>query len=247
LGDPRFDPDHWHLPAEPDFGFVRIPAGPFLMGTREEDVERVTRVLGKKPDHDEINPRPETYVDEFYIARYPVTVAQFRAFVEDRRAADPGFKLTDEDALNGLPTHPVRYVTWHEAMAYCKWLTEKMQEARAKNQEPRTKPSFLNSQFFILNFPAQRGRVGESRPRRAAAPDSRLPRRRFVDRQPQPFAHLHLGGRPARPGQGQLRRHRHRHGQPGRLLPERGQPVWLRGHDRQRVGVDAQRIQAVSV
>ncbi|BCX03610.1 MAG: hypothetical protein KatS3mg053_1548 [Candidatus Roseilinea sp.] len=174
LGDPRFDPDHWHLPAEPDFGFVRIPAGPFLMGTREEDVERVTRVLGKKPDHDEINPRPETYVDEFYIARYPVTVAQFRAFVEDRRAADPGFKLTDEDALNGLPTHPVRYVTWHEAMAYCKWLTEKMQEARAKNQEPSPLFSILNSSFSI-SLPS------EAEWEKAARGGLRLPTPDFLD------------------------------------------------------------------
>ncbi|MCS6846607.1 MAG: SUMF1/EgtB/PvdO family nonheme iron enzyme [Anaerolineae bacterium] len=178
LGDPRFDPNYWHLPAEPDFGFVRVPAGPFLMGTRKEDIGRMKRVLGYEPREDKINPRPETYVDEFCIARYPVTVAQFRAFVADRRVADPDFRLANENALNGLPTHPVSWVTWHQAMAYCKWLEEKLRELRTKNQDSAVEPPFLNSQFSIFNFLAERGRVGESRARRPTSPLSHWERGR---------------------------------------------------------------------
>lgn len=33
LGDPRFDPDFFYLPDEDNFGFIEIPAGPFLMGS----------------------------------------------------------------------------------------------------------------------------------------------------------------------------------------------------------------------
>jgi formylglycine-generating enzyme required for sulfatase activity len=75
LGDPRFRDDAWYLPAEPLLGFVKIPAGPFLMGSEK------TRDPGA---FDEEVPQHEVTLPDYYIARYPVTVAQFRAFVEDR-------------------------------------------------------------------------------------------------------------------------------------------------------------------
>ena len=37
LGAPRFRADAWFLPDEPLLGFVSIPAGPFLMGSSDED------------------------------------------------------------------------------------------------------------------------------------------------------------------------------------------------------------------
>jgi hypothetical protein len=56
---------------------------------------------------------------EFYIARYPVTVAQFRAFVEAT-----GLAIGDADALADPDSRPVRRVSWHEALAWCDWLNE---------------------------------------------------------------------------------------------------------------------------
>ncbi len=103
LGDPRFRPDAWYLPNEPLLGFVKIPAGPFLMGEGEEQHELV--------------------LPEYYIARYPVTVAQFKAFVDDS-----GHKPDDPVSLQGLPNHPVVSVTWYDAIAYCKWLTKRWRE-----------------------------------------------------------------------------------------------------------------------
>jgi hypothetical protein len=47
LGDPRFDADLCHLPcryrgeAEPLFGFVEIPPGPFWMGSEQGYKEAV--------------------------------------------------------------------------------------------------------------------------------------------------------------------------------------------------------------
>ena len=55
----------------------------------------------------------------FYIARYPVTVTQFGAFVEAT-----GFRVGDADALRDPDSWPLRYVAWHEALAYCDWLSE---------------------------------------------------------------------------------------------------------------------------
>jgi Sulfatase-modifying factor enzyme 1 len=73
LGDPRFHVDAWYLPDEPLLGFVEIPEGPFLMGSKKGDL-RVRK--------NELDQHPVT-LPRYYIARYPVTVAQFQAFVQD--------------------------------------------------------------------------------------------------------------------------------------------------------------------
>jgi formylglycine-generating enzyme required for sulfatase activity len=117
LGDPRFDPGRFHLPADEMLGFVQIPAdAAFKIGTRASDAERVAEIIEYDVPDSEINDAI-TPTPAFCIARYPVTVAQFRAFVDE---AD--FKPGDENALRDPDSRPVRYVNWREAMAYCEWL-----------------------------------------------------------------------------------------------------------------------------
>jgi formylglycine-generating enzyme required for sulfatase activity len=125
LGDPRFEPERLYLPADPDLGFVRIPADPdFRVGSRRAERKRVAKAAGDNPSDHEINDAL-TPTPEFWIARYPVTVAQFRAFVE----ADDngGFELVDADALRDPETRPVRWVSWEEARAYADWLQRRLQ------------------------------------------------------------------------------------------------------------------------
>ncbi|HEY5864433.1 MAG TPA: formylglycine-generating enzyme family protein, partial [Candidatus Tectomicrobia bacterium] len=115
LGDPRFRDDAWYLPAEPLLGFRRIPAGPFLMGSDPgRDADAYDR---EQPQHTVDLPY------EYYMARYPVTVAQFETFVQAS-----GYKPENEDCLRGLPNHPVVWVNWHDALAYCEWLTAQLWE-----------------------------------------------------------------------------------------------------------------------
>jgi formylglycine-generating enzyme required for sulfatase activity len=108
LGDPRFDPDLWYLPKEPLLGFVKVPAGPFQMGDDLHEVE----------------------VPTFYIARYPVTVAQFYVFVEAS-----SYEPEDRSCLIGLANHPVLRVSRNDALAYCKWLGERLRERQADSGE----------------------------------------------------------------------------------------------------------------
>ena len=112
LGDPRFRPDAFYLPDEPLLGFIHIPAGRFIMGS------------DKKIDpqaYDSEAPQHEVDLGEYYIARYPVTVAQFKAFVDQS-----GYKPDTQRCLEGLSNHPVMYVTWYNALAYCDWLTTRL-------------------------------------------------------------------------------------------------------------------------
>ena len=108
LGDLRFDPERWYLPKEQNLGFVHIPAGKFIMGSKESQYD------DEKPQH-------ELNLPEYWLAKYPVTVAQYRAFVDAS-----GYKTTDKNSLNGVANHPVIYVTWYDALEYCKWLNKQL-------------------------------------------------------------------------------------------------------------------------
>ncbi|MGH7947405.1 MAG: formylglycine-generating enzyme family protein, partial [Opitutaceae bacterium] len=110
-----------HLPADDMLGFVCIPADPeFKIGTRRADAKRVAGIIGAGVPDREINDAP-TPTPEFYIARYPVTVAQFRAFVEAK-----GVEIGDADALRDPDSRPVRWVSWHGAREYCDWLNDQL-------------------------------------------------------------------------------------------------------------------------
>lgn len=125
LGDPRFDPARFYLPADDALGFVHIPADPnYRIGTRRADQKRLG--AEKNEINDAVTPTPA-----FYIARYPVTVAQFRAYLEAT-----GGKAEAADALRDPDNRPVRYVDWFEALAYCRWL----------NQALLTEPALADSQ-----------------------------------------------------------------------------------------------------
>jgi formylglycine-generating enzyme required for sulfatase activity len=112
LGDLRFREDFWFLLDESLLGFVEIPAGEFLMGSDPEKD-------GISEEDEE--PQYTAYLPTYYIARYPVTVGQFRSFIEDS-----GYKPSDFNCLNDIPTHPVRLITWYDALDYCHWLTGKL-------------------------------------------------------------------------------------------------------------------------
>lgn len=112
LGDPRFNPDLLYLPDEHLLGFVHILAGHFTMGS---DKEKDTHA------YDDELPQHKVELGDYYIARYPVTAAQFKTFVEVS-----GYNDVYPDALSGLPNHPVVNVTWYDAIAYCDWLTTQL-------------------------------------------------------------------------------------------------------------------------
>ncbi len=112
IGDPRFDPERWYLPKGEDYGFVTIKAGEFQMGSTKDDSEAL----------DSEFPRHKVKVPEFYISRYPVTVSQFSLFIEDS-GYDAG-----KDWQRGADNHPVVYVSWNDASAYCDWLSKKLND-----------------------------------------------------------------------------------------------------------------------
>jgi formylglycine-generating enzyme required for sulfatase activity len=147
LGDPRFDQQYYCLPADDNYGFIHIAADAnFKIGTRKSDAKRITEFTGSNAGDEELNDEL-TPTDEFYIARYPVTVAQFRAFVEATQ-----FEVGDDDALRDADTHPVRYVNWHEARKYCDWLHKEFATSDALK---RSRIARLISQGWQVTLPSE--------------------------------------------------------------------------------------------
>ena len=108
LGDPRPD-----VMTVDGMQFCAVPSGSFMMGSGNEDQEA--------PDGEQ--PRHQFDISyDYWLGRYPVTVAQWQEYVEDS-GHEPG----DKDSLNDPFNRPVRYVTWHEAVAFCQWLTDRWQ------------------------------------------------------------------------------------------------------------------------
>jgi len=111
--DPRFrGPEQWCLPADDMAGFVEIPAGPFVMGSNEARDPQAG-------DEETVQHRVE--LPEFLMARFPVTVGQFRAFIQAT-----GARLREEDGLREPATRPMTRVRLAEAVAYCAWLDREL-------------------------------------------------------------------------------------------------------------------------
>lgn len=119
--------------------FVRVPAGEFWMGSDEDD-----------PDaYDDEKQRHKVYLDVYWIGKYPVTNAQYAAFVEatgyQTQAEKAGyswvwdFQKKGWKKANGLywkkpridqgdivkqSDHPVVHVSWKDAQAFCLWASK---------------------------------------------------------------------------------------------------------------------------
>jgi formylglycine-generating enzyme len=96
-------------PLEKEFipGMVPIPGGHFLMGSDDG-------MDNEKPVH-------RVWVDGFSLGKFPVTNREYKIFVDDKHAEGPPFW---SEPMFSHPEKPVVGVSWHDANAYCNWLSE---------------------------------------------------------------------------------------------------------------------------
>jgi hypothetical protein len=91
----------------PDIDWVEIPAGPFLFG--EKDRQQTIEL------------------ERFYISRYPITHAQYQAFIEaggyrDERWWVDLIQPEPKESYWQQANRPRETVDWYEAVAFTRWL-----------------------------------------------------------------------------------------------------------------------------
>jgi formylglycine-generating enzyme required for sulfatase activity len=121
------------LPATPEFvnsigmRFVRIEPGSFQMGNDaalNEDIVKVTEIGNDVkiwlPEHGDNDERPVhnvTITKPFYMATTEISNKQFERY--ERRHA----LLRGKDGFSIDPDEAVVFVSWHDATAFCEWLS----------------------------------------------------------------------------------------------------------------------------
>jgi formylglycine-generating enzyme required for sulfatase activity/serine/threonine protein kinase len=90
---------------------VRVGAGEFLMGS---DPKRDSLAYGDE------QPQRRVHLEEYWMGRYPVTNAQYQAFVAATGKGAPSH-WSEGNIPKGKETHPVVEVNWDDAAAFCEW------------------------------------------------------------------------------------------------------------------------------
>jgi len=157
LGDPRFGVAVAAAVegegAVPEMAWVAVPGTALVRESgRYPGFEGFKLGNGLKPDAEfarqneawSSDAQP-VHMEAFYLAAYPVTVAQYRPFVEgdgydnDKYWTKSGWAWRQkenrdqpwlwDDRRWTVDNHPVVGVTWYEAVAYCRWLAKRLRTA----------------------------------------------------------------------------------------------------------------------
>ena len=115
----------------PDIVWCEVPAGKFIMGSTDDSLV----FYGKE------TPQRFLSLERFSISKYTVTNTQYTAFVQDGGYTEKwrhcwtqaGWRekrnRTEPQKWGGvydLPNHPAVLISWYEAVAFCRWLSQKL-------------------------------------------------------------------------------------------------------------------------
>lgn len=115
--------------AEPN-EMILIPAGEFIRGTDQ-------RLSDEGPQHN-------VWLGNFYIDKYEVTNLQYQQFINTTHRKSPDH-FENRTFPEGKADHPVTFVSWHDAKAYCAAVgkrlpTDQEWEKAARGTDGRTYP-----------------------------------------------------------------------------------------------------------
>ncbi|MFK7864666.1 MAG: formylglycine-generating enzyme family protein [Pseudohongiellaceae bacterium] len=131
-----FDQEAWFLPDDNAWGFVEIPAGSFTMGSNPA----IDSMAYGNEQWSRRQRQGNVELPLYYISRYETTVAQFKAYLADTE------KSSEALNLGVAGNFPIAGVTWSEALAYARWLEQKLRQSA---ETPTELKAFLDAGAHI--------------------------------------------------------------------------------------------------
>ncbi|RKS73093.1 formylglycine-generating enzyme required for sulfatase activity [Actinomadura pelletieri DSM 43383] len=119
----------------PDLEWVDVPGGRVRLGLEEEAFAEALRLGGSREFLAPETPSYEISLDGFRISKHPVTAAQYAAFWADEGGAsdERWWEAGGWPISSGPPVvppaernHPATEVSWYEAMAFARWLSDRL-------------------------------------------------------------------------------------------------------------------------
>src|SRR5262245_20839611 len=104
---------------EVTFEMVPIPGGTYVMGSPESE-------KGRGADE---GPQHPVQVKPFWMGKCEVTWEEYDCYWKGDATTEPTPPYADETFGYGREGRPVICITWHAAMEYCRWLSEKTGKA----------------------------------------------------------------------------------------------------------------------
>jgi formylglycine-generating enzyme required for sulfatase activity len=131
---------------------VTVPAGEFIRGTD-----------ARLPDE---GPQHRRHVEAFMIDIYEVTNAQYKAFIDATQRKSPDH-FRNRTYPAGKADHPVTYVSWHDANAYCAWAGKRLPsdiewEKAARGTKGQEYPWGDKFDITKANMPLRWEKLGEA-------------------------------------------------------------------------------------
>jgi hypothetical protein len=124
LGDPRPGVGVVDKAGTPEIDWRPVPAGEVTISNLSDPNKWYSGLEDTMPNR----------VEAFDVARYPITVAQYRAFIlakdgwRDRGWWADLYRHADGDTyeFGQFGNHPAVYVNWFDAVAFCRWLSRRL-------------------------------------------------------------------------------------------------------------------------
>ena len=104
---------------------VYVPAGEFLMGTSDAEIEHYKEIFPLRDIDRYDNERPQrtVYLDAFYIDKFEVTNRQYKRFL-----TETGYEPKDylDYPPHNTPDFPAVVLSWEDAVAYTVWAGKRL-------------------------------------------------------------------------------------------------------------------------
>ncbi|MCB9099743.1 MAG: formylglycine-generating enzyme family protein [Anaerolineales bacterium] len=129
-----------------ELGLIYITAGTFIMGSNPTSNNQNVNFDVFNNDYNNEQPQHQVRLASYYIGKYPITNAQYGAFIEATgHEWLPKVKRTHERStwlglsskieikwdsiswqmlVKNMPDHPATHINWYDAVAFCHWLSQ---------------------------------------------------------------------------------------------------------------------------